>query len=662
MRSFWKLLIAFVLLSLLAWLILEPRGEHARFIGLKEAFRLGEIGRLTAVEESTFEQEIKALCQAAGIKQRFIVNQITGDLKDFRASLNIFITNGAEKFTHCAPGNAVYDAALNCIFIDIKLFRKDDWKIYSDGIQLNNKDLPFLDTYRRFIILHELGHYRLHGTSGGYFDLVNTRSNEQARHKEEEADQFALNGWRKFLSGADAEENIGATLDLENYVHDNDQRTAVSLIEMGNNITMGMTYGLSPYSPFYSDAAHPTYFDRIRGMIKEILLKKAMDPHILVRAEVVATRLSAMQSIADDEDVAEIDAGDQIVDAGFGADGLIIFTYATSTYLKVPYIEFGKMKSVGKIKSYRIPAINKKRTRPITDRDSKVVIFTLSDHVTYCASDDRFFKLGAQGFEDISATALGAICKEGNLFLPVADAGFVVSIPDSIFFVVKDKQNIVKKPLANIRKEINAVLSVDAKPVFRDLLINGETAAVPLKNDSVGNGLVAIAEIDLNTLKVTRVERVTLPANFFSHERQASIGYDNAENQFLYKSKGDATVVRLVKEGGLATCWQLCKATGDHVGAVLKEMPFITNKVQYKSLLAGSDSPRMYKQGVVSVGQDLFLLNWNGDSVYLINTKDNAIRSVFHPGDEQLSIRVGPDGQLIIYIKGTRKLYLINPA
>src|ERR1700740_2427103 len=100
MRNFWKIFIVCLLLGLLIWLIFDPQGEQSRFKGLQQAFRNGHIGKLTPSEEKSFEQEVRQLCQTAGVKQAVVINQLTGDSKTFRSKLHFFITNGAEKYTH----------------------------------------------------------------------------------------------------------------------------------------------------------------------------------------------------------------------------------------------------------------------------------------------------------------------------------------------------------------------------------------------------------------------------------------------------------------------------------------------------------------------------------------------------------------------------------
>ena len=660
MQTKWKYFIALIIAVLLAWLLFEPDNDKARIAKLSEAFKKGEIGRLDPKEEERFEDEINTLCRIAGVNQQVEINHVSGE-KDFKSKLHIFITDGALDITHCTKGNAVFDAQVNCVFIDLSLFRLNDWMIYQEGMQLNNGDLPFLATYRRFIVLHELGHYKLHKTSGGFFDLRGGSVDKQSRKKEMEADNFAIANWGRYLKGQPADDNIGGSMDFGNFPKSDANNTAVSLLEMGNNIVLGMTYGLSPYSPFYSDAAHPTYFDRVKSLIHTIADQQDVDKKIKARAWLTYAMLNRTQQVAQQEDIVEISTNSPLLDIGFSDKGLVILPYTKGVFYTVPFSDLEKLKNRGQIKSYQVPGSYRHQTPPLVDSTSIETLFSLSGSGTYCSSDNKLLRLGEHGLSDISDTPFGKLFKNAtNLYLPVQPGNKAVVVGDSVFSVVFGPGQIIRKKIAAFEKEIKEKLGQVGRLNFFGTLINGDIAAVPVENDSVYNKLTGIALIDLKTLKTTVIPDFKLPEHFFNNGSLGRTGYDDSENQYLYSTDpSKAIVIRLVKEKNVSVSWQMFAASGNEAGQMIQNVPFISNDVNDRKSLSDF-SPQMYHQRITPVGKNLFLLNWNGDSIFLVNTQDHSVKPVFNPGDETLKIRVSDRGYIAIFTQGVKKFYLLK--
>ena len=662
MQTRWKYLIGIIIAALLVWLLLEPTGDEARIAGLSEALEQGKIGRLTPAEEKQFDTEINTLCHIADVTQPVEINHISGNLKDFNSKLHVFITTvAALPFTHCTKGNAVFDAQVNCVFIDLSLFRLNDWMIYQEGIQLNNGDLPFLATYRRFIVLHELGHYKLHKTSGGFFDLRNDGVNKQSRKKEMQADSFAISHWGQYLNLQPKDDNIGESMNFGDFKRTDANNTAVSLIEMGNNITLGMTYGLSPYSPFFNDAAHPTYFDRVKSLINTIISKEGIDSKVRARAALTFALLNRTQQVAHENEIAEIATSGPLLDIGFSEDGLVILPYAKGLYYTVPFDNVEKLKKLGQIESYEVPNNYRHQTPPLIDSNAKETLFSLEGSGTFCDSDNKLFRLGDNGFSDISNTSFGKIFAGAtNLYVPSQPGNKAVVVGDSIFYVISSANKILQKKISEIENEIKQQSKLTGKPNFFGTLINEDVAAVPLENDSTFNKLTGIAVINLKNLKVSLISDFMIPDHFFNNGALGRTGYDDSENQYLYSIDPiNAMVIRLIKENQVSVSWQLFSASGSNAGQLVKNIPFISTEVSDRKSI-GDFSPEMYHQGITPVGKNLFLLNWNGDSIFLVNTLDHSVKPVFNPGDETIKIRVSKQGYVAIFTPGVKKFYLLK--
>jgi hypothetical protein len=659
MSNYLKVIIATICAGLLIWLFIEPQSAQDRMNQLSRAFKEGRIGALAGKEQSAFSKEILALCKIAGVRQRIEINTVPEPGKEFTSSLHFYVSNGAAEITRCTKGNAVYDAQLNCIFIDVNLIRANDWMIYQDGIQLNSGDLPFLNTYRKFIILHELGHYKLHGTSGGYFDLRNKFLSDESRQKELEADNFAIGSWAKYLANNEQDEDLGSSIDLRPDPGNTAEKSSVALLEMGNNIVLGMTYGLSPYSPFYSDAAHPTYLDRTKGMVLAIARQNNISEKIRARAEMIYASLDRTQQIAGNEDISEMVCEDPLKDLQFDNVGLIIFPDQKGIFYKFPYDALRKFKKTGDFKSYSISKAYLKQTNLAVDPDAKLTIFSFTGGQTFCAVDNTLYELTSHGFVDRSATSFGKLFKGySNVYLPPQPGDKAIIVADSSFYFVKGPNQIVKKDISSIERGVYSQLKLKGRLNFFETLLNDDYAAVPLINDSAYNKIQGIAIIHFPDLSIDVIRDFNLPDKFFDNGDLGSTGYNNSENHFLYRiNPHEGFVLKLAKDDRVCTDWQLwlCNQPARQEAS----FPFLSKQLIHRKGL-NDYSPSMYHQQVTCLGKNQFILNWNGDSVFLIDTDKKTAVPIFNTGDEQLKIRVSQNGYIAFFIPGVRKFYLLK--
>ena len=232
-------------LALWLWFDSSSTGSTKKRIG--NAIISGEVGGLSVAEQEKFSSLLIAMFRDGGYQGEITVNQ-TVDLK----YLNIYTTTDVGNGRRiCQRGNAIYDASIDAIFIDVDLLRDSGFESIS----------PFL----AFVLLHELGHRQLHRASAGMFD-VGESPNASSQKLEDEADEFAFN-------------KLKAIADTGEYLADN----RGFAIEFGDQdrtpdqyFSQWMLYSLVDFlestriSPFYSDSAHRNLPQRANILLSKI--------------------------------------------------------------------------------------------------------------------------------------------------------------------------------------------------------------------------------------------------------------------------------------------------------------------------------------------------------------------------------------------------------
>src|SRR5262249_1974124 len=110
-----------------------------------------------------------------------------------RHTLNVYsVDSSVESKTSLSfwkRGNAVYDARADAIFLDASIVKLALGTL--EGREYTGLSDPFR-LYLEFMILHELGHRRLHAGAGGLFDGEGVAFNKKLVRQEEQADDFAF--------------------------------------------------------------------------------------------------------------------------------------------------------------------------------------------------------------------------------------------------------------------------------------------------------------------------------------------------------------------------------------------------------------------------------------------------------------------------------------
>jgi hypothetical protein len=169
--------------GLIAVLLTRNTPSATRRAAVAESLRNGSLGRLAPEERARLDRIIALVREAAKIPM--VVNPpVRG------SDLPIYtVLPATERLTRCAAGNAVYDAQLDAVFLHTSLVRIDVLAESRDSAW--EATLTFEDFYLALILLHEIGHRRLHRGTYGAFDDVAATDERNIRH-EREADAYAV--------------------------------------------------------------------------------------------------------------------------------------------------------------------------------------------------------------------------------------------------------------------------------------------------------------------------------------------------------------------------------------------------------------------------------------------------------------------------------------
>ena len=264
--------------GLLAWLLVEGSPLSRRIDRLNAMVAAGKIYQLNSAEHATLLKTMTWLAQAAGLSQARIGINERYSTGNETAVLHVYVTLPDQvSLTGCPAYNAIYDAELDAIFLDQSFISLSEWKqslAAPDGewgldIPLQVRDVPSINVFLRFVLLHEFGHRQLHRRSIAWYF-----SEAVARRREEEADAFALEKMKNAFSlapkfGVDAVEKY--TGDLINYPVKADmpvdEQIEASLVEM-IKVMLGAQLTLPSASPTFAvGRSHPNVISRLVSLM-----------------------------------------------------------------------------------------------------------------------------------------------------------------------------------------------------------------------------------------------------------------------------------------------------------------------------------------------------------------------------------------------------------
>jgi hypothetical protein len=652
MRSRLKIIALIILAAFVAWLIISP--SNNRLQKLRQAVKEGALVDLTDTESRNLDSLIRQLVRISGIQQTISINKLPGEQTDIRQTLNFLVTTpDLSDITYCNKGNAIYDAGLNTIFIDLSIVRPSAWMLYDpdSGIQLNEGDLPFLKTYLAFILLHELGHYKLHGQSGGFFDFAFSKDTVTDRKREREADGYAVGNIAKYLSldtASDYYKNIGQQIDLSAGDASPATRSVIALLEMSNAMLLGMLYGLSPYSPFFSDAAHPTYITRTLSLLDPILADNTLPPGILSKAAFIYVTLKKIDELGRNGQLESRIVPQPILDVNFGRQEVVALSLSGNEYYRLD------------LNPKWSEEVEIRKPVPFYDSSDRVQLVHTDDKI-YCLKEkNELYELKDTSFTKVATGPLFSVLQNENWFqVPDALRSNIIFRDSLISRYTPD--GVISARYEEIKQKVIAasgIADIDIRyyePVFNTNKIGLEVYRFIGEKQT----LAGMCFIQRKDLQFSGFTPLTVPEGFFN-KPSGETQFSRDENLLLFDDDTEQLfVTKFARNGDVAMGWELYKAPPGNPPVKLASFPFLTGSLQSKALPAYY-SPYMYKERFALLSRNKYIINYNGDCVFLLDLDKGKAGEIFYPGDENLHIRVNEEGDMLFFIRGLRKFYIFR--
>ena len=655
-QTSWRVLTAGVCLGLLLWLVFQPSPTERRRTAIDNALREGRIGQLSPDQTAWLSTTLSWMAGAAGVTDPVALNA------PFLAGrLHVYTTTPASStITHCGRGNAVYDAELDAIFLDQGLFDNNDFRtflsasVYGSVVSLN--DLPFVQTYVRFLILHELGHRKLHRKRAAQFD--SDASSEGTR--EQEADAFALDRLQVAYAMPQARSNnVGAggaeMLEMQYDQLTNEERALVDLIGMTTGMNLSLLFISNPYAPFYRDNAHATFLTRSRGLLRAAGART----NVSVR---IAESIAAVDELLQREESAlggplvEILAPDPIADVSYDKDGLLV----TSVELKKLFHVDG-----GKLSSFLSSTTTENHFRSMwigNDRGAngsvddwwKLRLWSLPTGETFAwPPDGSILQAEETGWKAVDNSRWRPVTAHlsEHLFVPLQPSLLALAESDDsdrhtwLSSVTRDGV-LASRSEASISSEIQQQGSPSQASV--SVLAVTDRSAYLSVQDSLGE-LWGISEFDLATMTMRSSTKLRFPpqANRLTAETALSVSPGPIPRVLMISATGRAA------EANEFAIWQLSPT---QLPDILVTKPYFHSRTPHLQSAFGGQSVA----DVVWLPGGKLLVGIGNDSLYIVDLTARTAMPVFHPGDEIIKKRVGRNGLLAIFVQGGYKCYVMR--
>ena len=696
-----RILIALAAASLLVWLFLDQSPVKSRIHGINSALTKGTIGHLPAAEEARLHQSLDWLFASAGFQGKITLDQPYSQANHDRGDLQVFVTTpAAQGVTFCGPGNAIYDSELDAIFIDKEIVIPTDWQkllATPDGgwgldIPLGLNDAPWLGTYLRFVILHELGHRRLHRHLAATFDQRAVGVSAALRQRENEADEFAIekmtDAYRmasKFgvnpilqYTGDTINYSVKATMPLPDQVQ-------ASLVEMAQAIASGRLALPSATPLFRADIAHPSYLDRAQGLVRESLRHPELDPDLKLFTQYVNESFDRMQE-ARQSGVVELTAEDPITGTWFDERGLLIVSKGT-----LHRVSFDKLSDMVRHDKPESLDSATQVSGPLPHRSSgrsadKLTGFWSTPKVgtIFLWSDGE----GSVVSTDLRRTETKRIVPvQSNL---IFDTVLASPQPSPHAVAIAHGSSGEKWVVAFDGDQQHAAISKDdldrycqgqtmpdgAQVDLEFAQIVSESLLMPIISPEKGSVVIrGYLEIHLDDLSPMGVHALQLPEGM---RKRTSSHY----NPLLTPESGDRDLMFVPDNGrivpilvnvvrypasnqflsGRGVKWQTWEVHEDRDPTLMSEQVFLADYFNRHLSPDQVDNlaitPRLTDGGVRLVPPNRLLINVDSDSVYIADRNSNKV--VFHPGSTTIKASVSADGVVALSVIGGYRVFVLR--
>lgn len=641
--------------GLLVWLCLSKKAV-SRGQQLNAVLKNGQVGGLPIKDSLQLDSLLAKILKGAGITTPYTLNRAFDGGKKLR-----FFTcqPSAIAVTNCSKGNAVFDAELNVVFLDQSLVVPREWLIYDpdSGIQIRADELPFLRTYLEFIILHELGHFKLHHASAGFLDAGKFAHNVKWRKYEAQADSFAVSTMSRLIA-SDSSHTFFApgtdgTIELKvDSTTSARSKTMTGLADVGQNMTFGMLFGLSPYSAFYQDEAHPTFIDRASGLINGALKEDPDQNAFTQRGEYTRNFLRRIAEVGKNNALVEVAVPVPLLNLNFDDKGVMIQTVDSGVFhAAYGTISPGSKGELREVRAVRLPFPKTHRYKFRVDR-----LFSFGDGRSYSVSNDdkAYVFTKKEGWLPTSFGKFDFAGFDRFAYQPQPADSVVVAGGYNRFYRMSGQQVKPFPAVADVARFASAALKLPGLSASFEL-IGREKVYYTLTRE---NRLAGLVTLDLQNLKMERAVVFNLQDNQLDLGRQA---FDANQSRILVDEKEQQVYVvtaQLAPElSGKFGVFRLDSREHPEL-VVLKDFLYHQNKAKDQLKIKTA----LWNRCVAWLSPDTYAVNWDNDAVYHVDLEAGTAEPVFQPGWETLQLRAGTNGMLAIFSPGCYKFYIVQPG
>jgi len=687
-----KIILLFTVVILTAWLVFSPSDSERKYNNINQGLQNGLFYKIDSTDRQVLLNTIKRLCLAAGVKDSVVLNEPFTDQN--RTALHFFIsTPAAAGITNCEKGNAVFDAGIKSVFVDSSIVMPGDW-LYSaipwdlnpdqpQRFQLIEDMIPFNGIYVNFIILHELGHYKMHSQSSGYFDYTGNL-HDKHQEKEIQADSFALSRLLAYYKeedqfGRSVSNNIGVNIGLYGNKMPLRSKPYAGLIEMAEMTVKGKLLGVAPYSPYYKDAQHPEYIIRQENMIDAVLKDKDLNDTVRQKAAYVKAELELYHHLPSVPEV-EIITPEPVLSACFG-NKEILLTYmrakTSSNYYKIPLDKLNTLLTDSFFNSYTLTGNEIFKGGDNADTNMVTDLWSSASH--------GFINIPVQGEMYILQ---GNVWKSSNLYLPPGlsnnllcvlsppqPAAYIGGVSNDVYKFQNGQNSLVKNRTLYSFNGISCKGEIDKQQIeaaikhnttiipgqinLNNISIIEANAYVPFSCEPTADSVIwGMAEVNMNDMNVTSVSIFNTqnihPSTYMQHGF-ITISLNNTATTFLVQKDEP-------ERHSYSENWSVYQLSAKSAPVKIGSYPFTYSRMHdyhVELLFTYWSDPLLGEYGVRWLPPGNLVVNWDNDSMFLMDLNTRQAKVVFLPGG--FNVHTGTCGLMAAFTPGTNRVWVIHP-
>lgn len=343
-----RIVLGLLFVAVIVWLLTDTSPRKTRRTLISQALQARTLGGISEDETAYLHGLITWLASSAGQRIEVSINQPLQPGK-----LNVYTTSPeAEEVTDCGPGNAVYDAEMDAIFIDKSL-------VLPPALQTTEDESPIFiqpasRVYLGFIVLHELGHRQLHRPGSQSINFARRPDDARAKALEREADAYALAAMQKayaddftavgkyigdltpsYRAAGLPTENASPLAHPEHILTDAKQYFKVKvwqdLVAMAATMNSFHLFSDALFSPYYEDAAHPSFTERAAGFVEEALSAGDADQELMRQMTLAREDLLRVAGTKSNSPLVLL-APEPVGSVSFAKDKLFVLTGESAVY------------------------------------------------------------------------------------------------------------------------------------------------------------------------------------------------------------------------------------------------------------------------------------------------------------------------------------------